>query len=215
MDADRRKQFVSIGVIAIVAGLGGLGLWQFGGANRDFLANQRQAAQQQRAAAGLSDEDAKRLIEWAERYVLAVQRRDCEQVIAMTIWMQDRLEYVRSHGDDERAAHDALCNDVHNPPAAGRFLSDGGADDAALFSPLAQVDVVSVDPGRDDLETASAGRVWVRVRYPSPAEALHDAEGRAIKTARAGLTFAADGRLVKAGIVGNAELDDESEVVYW
>jgi hypothetical protein len=104
---------------------------------------------------------------------------------------------------------------LRNPPESGQFLTDGGADDAVLFSPLAQVEVVSVDPGRDDLETPAAGRVWVRVRYPSPTEALHDEEGRAIKTVRAGLTFSSDGRLVKAGIVGNVEMDDESEVVYW
>lgn len=206
-------------VVLAFAVLGGLALWKFGGANRDFLAQHREIAQQQRAAAGLSDEEVERLLGWAQDYVQAVQRRDCEQVIGMTEWMQDRLEYVRERATDpaaaEQGAREELCESIRRVPPGRDELTDGGADDAALFSPLGEVDLVSVDPGRDDLETPSAGRVWLRVRYPTPNDALRSEDGRRVKTVRVGVTFSPEGRVVKAGVVGNAELDIESEPVYW
>ncbi len=217
--ADRRTQILSIAVVLLVTALGGLALWKSGGANREFLTNQRETALQKREAAGLSDEQVEQLLAWAEDYVHAVQRRDCEQVIAMTAWMQDRLDYVRARASDavaeEQAAREDLCQKIHRVPPDRSELSEGGVDDAALFTPLAEVELVSVDPGADDLEAPSAGRVWLRVRYPGPNDALRDASGRSIKTIRAGLTLSPEGRVIKAGIVGNVEIDTESEPVYW
>jgi hypothetical protein len=217
--ADRRRQLASIGVVLVFAALGLAGLWKFGGFNRDFFAHQREVAQQQRAASGLSDEEVERLVAWSDEYVQAVQRRDCEQVIATTLWMQDRLEYVREHAAQPavelEAAREALCEDLRHVPEGRDVLSDAGADDAALFRPTADVELVAIDPGRQDLESPAAGRVWLRIHYPSPGDALAGADGRRIKTARVGLTFSPEGRVIKAGVLGNAELDTESEPVYW
>jgi hypothetical protein len=215
----RYRQLTAIGVVALFTTLGALGLWVYGGANRQFVTQHRQIAEQKRAEAGLSDEQARQLIAWAEEYVNAVQRGDCNFVIAATIWMQDRLEYVRSHAADpaaeERAAREALCADIRNLPKDRRVITDGGAEDPALLTGLSRVDFVSVDPGREDLESPVAGRVWLRVRYPSAGEAPVDEIGRPIRTIRVGLTLTPDGHVVKAGVVGNMELDDESSVVYW
>jgi hypothetical protein len=217
--ANRRTQLTAIGVVLAFTALGAFGLWMSGGANREFVTQHRRIAEQKRAEAGLTDAQAKQLINWAEDYVHAVQRGDCDFVIAATIWMQDRLEYVRANAADpaaeERAAREALCNDVRNVPKARRVLTDAGADDAAVLTATSIVDYISVDPGRDDLESPSAGRVWIRVRYPAAGDALVDETGRPIRTVRMGLTLAPDGRVVKAGVTGNMEPDDEATVVYW
>ena len=152
-------------------------------------------------------------VETALVYARAFQAGDCEPVIAMTDWMQQRLEWVRGHGgapEAEQAARQELCERIAVRDPAGNRLRREGIEDRYVFLPGASVEVASVDAGRQDLSAETARRVWLRVSYTSPESAPRDEAGRAVSSLLAGVNLSAGGRGLKAGIVGTVEIDDMS-----
>ena len=154
----------------------------------------------------------------ALQFATAVGGGDCHTAIAMTGWMQDRLEYVQSTtGDDVAvsAAREDLCRQVQTRAPEGGQLRDEGIEDQYVFVPGAAFTVDRVDAGRDDLEKPCEGRAWIRVTYPSPSRGLRDRKGLSIHTLLVGVNLSRDGQVLKAGVRGNLEIDWDSVSTDW
>lgn len=204
-------------VAIAIAALGGLSLWYWGSPNRDFLEQQEQYRRSRdgvdAAVAGTLDSRGTRI---AERYVSAYQSGACSQVIELTWWMQERLHAVSGLGSDERgAAMEDLCELVKDRSMEANRLRPLGTEDQYVFTPLAQVEVTGVDDGRDDLVKPVMERVWMRVSYPVPTQALRDETGAPIKSLKVGVNVSSDEYVLKAGAIGNLEIDFESISYNW
>jgi gas vesicle protein len=153
----------------------------------------------------------------AWQYARAYQENNWEQVIAMTPWMEERLEYVaRSDGPEAVSeAREALFEQLGNRNLADNYLRDAGVEDQFLFTPGARLDYVTDDTGRDDLEAPVVRRTWIRVTYPSREKALLDRDGIPIRSLRVGVNVSEDGKVLKAGVSGNVDIDWNSIEYDW
>lgn len=146
----------------------------------------------------------------AMKYAQALQNGQFQQALLQLNWVQERLERVRAAqgtAEAENAALAQLVEEISTSARTGAVLRVEGIEDQFVFVPRALVGYSAADAGRADLERPTAGRAWLRVSYPEPAIAPKDVDGRSIKTLTVGLNVAADGRILKAEIVGNLEID--------
>lgn len=149
----------------------------------------------------------------ALRYVVAVQEGHCERVLEMTRWMRERIGYVKATDGSPGVVEDTrdnLCADLQDRPVEANVLTEEGIDDKFAFPPGALVEVVRRDEGRRDLGEPIDHRTWVRVTYPVERYAPRDTAGRAIRSMVVGISVSAQGLIVKAGVLGNLEVDRTS-----
>lgn len=202
-----------IGFLAI--GLFSLLYW--GAPNKKFLEEQRQFRQDLDSGGTLSKEEAdSNSVRIARRYVVAVQNRVCSQVIELTWWMQERLTRVREDTDalvDEGVTLDELCETIVTSERSR--LQVEGIEDRDVFEPMAEVRVIRVDAGRPDLVKSVSERVWLKVSYPVPTHAAVDPDGNPIKSMVVGMNISTDGYVLKAGVIGNLEIDFDSISYDW
>ncbi len=154
----------------------------------------------------------------ALHYAQAVQDGDCDTVIAMTQWMQERLQKVRlqtGSPTDIEAARRSLCQRLSRRQHEHAFLRPEGVEDSYLFAPGATLSIVGMDEGDPSLGDPVRERTWISVEYASRSSALRDAAGRPIRSLRAGVNIGPDGRVVKAGILGNVNIDAASILYDW
>lgn len=217
----RRKQTLPFAVAIGFAVLGGLGLWYFGSPTQRVLEASPgvgDGSEDEAVPGDISDNVAT----IAQRYARAVQAIDCNAVIDMTLWMRDRLEVARKDAGDPAAAEtnarEDLCRGIRTAAKGEGDLTLEGIEDGHVFSRSAQWSLSGLDAGRNDLAKAAAGRAWLNVSYPVPGSAPRDVRGdeeRPIKSMRVGVNVSADGYVLKASVVGNVEIDDESIAYYW
>ena len=212
-----RKAGVSVAVVIAFAALGGFALWYWGAPNEEFLRQQerfRQGRDAGVAAAGESPVSESATI--ARRYASAVQAVDCARVIALTWWMEERLRFAAKSGEETRgSAMEDLCNSLRVRDTAGNRLRPEGIEDQYVFAPMARIEVTSLDAGPQDLAKPVTERVWMHVSYPAPTQSLKDENGTPIKWLRVGVNVSADGYVLKAGVIGNLEIDFESISYNW
>lgn len=153
----------------------------------------------------------------AWRYAKAYQDGNWSQVLELTLWMEDRLAFVaRSDGADAVAQErENLIAQVSERRIADNHLRDVGVDDQYIFIPGARIEYVRDDAGRDDLEAAVARRTWFRVTYPAREKALLDKEGLPIRSVLVGVNVSLDGRVLKAEVVGNLDIDWDTITYDW
>jgi len=154
----------------------------------------------------------------ALRYAVAVHQNNCEEVLRMLWWVQERLALLAERGagevelDKER---ERLCEELLDRSVADNRLAEEGVGDAYLFVPGAKIRAVSADDGASGLAKPVRRRVWLRVTYPVLDRALRDSEGRAIRSLLAGVNVSADGFVLKAGVEGTVEIDRRSLTYAW
>jgi hypothetical protein len=151
-------------------------------------------------------------------YAKAVQEGDADSVIAMTLWMQERVERIRLEAQtaaQQDTALEQLKANMRNRRLERNQLGPEGIEDQYIFSAGATLTVAGVDEGRSDLARPAARRVWIRVTYPSRSAALHDANGKAIRAVTVGVNISEDGYVLKAGVLGNLDIDVESLTYDW
>lgn len=154
----------------------------------------------------------------AMRYAAAYQRGDAAEIIRMTWWMAERLRYVQMENGAREAydrAYQTLCDGVQERRVEGNRVSPEGIEDQYIFAPGAALEVVGVDEGRQDLSKPVAQRTWIRVTYPSRGPAPRDEAGNAIRSVTVGVNISRDGYVLKAGVVGNLEIDSDSFSCDW
>lgn len=159
-------------------------------------------------AAGYEDAAAN-----AMKYVQALQTGQYQQALLQLDWVRERLDRVRAAqgtADAENNALAQLAAQMASTDRSNAVLREEGIEDQYIFVPRAEVALSGADAGRGDLERPTAGRAWLRVRYPEPAVAPKGSDGRSIKTLTVGVNVAADGRILKSEIVGNLEIDEFS-----
>ena len=201
---------------AIMMGaLGGWGMWYWGA---PIMSAQQLSATQAAPQLAAPEEAAPSgpAVEAALRYAEAVALGDCPDVIARTNWVQDRLAYVRrteGTAEADAAARDAFCQELSVRSTEGNQLTLEGVGDQYVFRPGAEWTALAVEPGSPGLERPAQARVWFRVEFPEVVRALRDTGGHPIRYIDAAVHLSADGRVLKAGVEGNLEIDWES-VVY-
>jgi len=158
-------------------------------------------------------------------YAKALQANDCDEVIRLLAWMSDRLRRVALESSDPQrveAARKKLCEKVLARPYEDNVLRKEGIEDQFVFAPGAQCEVLSKDPGREDLGTAVSERVWIRVTYPrrETAPLAPVAEGRPdmkpVHQWVAGVNLSREnGQVLKAAVQGNLEIKKDSVTFDW
>lgn len=153
----------------------------------------------------------------AWQYAEAYQGGNWPRVIELTLWMEDRLAFVaRSEGTEAVAMErEQLVAQVSDRRIADNHLRDVGVDDQYIFVPGARIEYVRDDAGHDDLAAEVARRTWFRVTYPAREKALLDKEGLPIHSVLVGVNVSISGRVLKAEVVGNLDIDWDSITYDW
>jgi len=156
--------------------------------------------------------------EQAMAYARAVQNGDGEAAAAMVQWIVQRQQRLQLESHDPTV----IAQEVNRlrQRAVARTLENNqlrveGVRDAHVFAPGTRLAYIEEDEGPDDLDHPVAKRVWIRVTFPSPMRALLDMHGRPIRSLSAGVTISPDGFVVKAGILGNIQIDYASLSYDW
>lgn len=205
-------------VVAILFGVtGGLALWYWGVPNEEMIRRQTEPPAQSAPSSG--DGEALRSAGApALRYATAWQQGNCDEIIATTWWMQERLLHVRKLTGDEEAVNIAtneLCERIQQRLPEGNQLVTEGIYDQYLFSSDATCEVIRASTGRDDLAKPTKTAVWLRITYSTRQRAPRDRRGNPIRSLDAAINYAHDGYILKAGILGNAEIDWDSISLRW
>jgi len=152
----------------------------------------------------------------ARRYVAAMQEGNCDDAIALTLWMRERLEQVNLE-EPERVTEirETLCRSLNDRRLEGNRLTEEGMEDQYVLPPGAEIAYIRSDAGRTDLERAAAARVWAKVTYPRRERAPLDLAGAPIRSLVVGINTTSDAYILKAAVVGNLEIDWESIDIDW
>ncbi|MFO7774229.1 MAG: hypothetical protein R6W89_00385 [Candidatus Hydrogenedentota bacterium] len=202
------------GLFVVAAGIGLAVLWWLGNSAIPIGADYQSKAE----ARSQQDENGTLLSSVAWRYALAVRDSNCAEVTRMTLWMNERLDRVRAaHGDSEEleAARQALCRQITHRAIEGNQLTAEGVEAQYIFAPGVDLELIGVDKGTAGLKRPVAERSWIRVTYPHRGRALRDDEGRPIRSIVVGINVSQDGYILKAGVIGNLEVDRESIHYSW
>lgn len=150
-------------------------------------------------------------------YIEAVRDCDCEELVARTAWMQERLTNLAANATESELEEErrALCERACKRDDAGYRLVQEGVRDQYLFFPGITYQFVGKDGGRDDLAAPVATRAWVEVKFASPLRCLIDEAGRSISGLTVGINVSADGKVLKADVLGNAEIQYDSIRYSW
>lgn len=176
----------------------------------DHQAQQRGRVRQRESQTPLSS------VAW--RYALAVRENNCAEVVRMTLWMNERLDRVRAaHGNSEELeeARKTLCRQITRRAVEGNQLTPEGVEDQYVFAPGVQLELVGTDEGAEGLKRPVAERSWIRVTYPNRRRALRDHEGQPIRSIEVGVNVSQDGYVLKAGFIGNLDVDRDSIQYSW
>jgi len=151
-------------------------------------------------------------------YALALVNGDYEAAVDRVLWMTERLNRVRAREADEAAvaeAKEALILQLSTRTVAENQLTPEGVEDEYVFASGSALRWLRHDEGRDDLEAPVARRDWIRVTYPSRTRALRDLNGIPIRSIVVGINTDRGGQVLKAGVVGNLEIDPASITYDW
>jgi len=154
----------------------------------------------------------------AMQYAAAFQENNCEEVVRLTQWMQERLRRVRVESGDAaafEAEKAALCARIRDRAVEGNQLRPEGIEDQYVFVPGARLEPVAVDEGWADLEQPVRQRVWIRVTYANRRHALRDETGLPVKAVTVGVNVSPEGLVLKAEVVGNVDILRETLSYDW
>lgn len=152
----------------------------------------------------------------AMRYARALQEGNCDEAIALTFWMRERIERAQLENPKRLAdIREELCRSLTDRRIEGNRLAEEGMEDQYLLAPGCELTLVGVDKGRDDLERPAASRAWIRVTYPREEGAPLDLAGLPIRSLVAGINTTTDSYVLKAAVVGNLEIPLDSIDTNW
>lgn len=218
MSRDIAKGALPFAFIAVFVLAGGFSLWYWGAPNASHILEKTRDADgalntQKIPLAELGDA-SRRALEYAQ----SVKNGDCDQVVALTWWMQERLQWISLQAESpeklKRVRHE-MCSTLQDRTDQDNRLSVHGVADQYILVPGVRVEAVDVDSGRSDLAKPVANRTWIRVEFPMESQALRDLEGRPLRSLRAGINVSTDGYVLKAGVIGNLDIDWDSFNYAW
>ena len=199
-----------LGVVIAFALLGGISLWYWGPPNASNSRNPLWIPPAPEELAAIPEEELNEPARRALAYAEAMLSGQCEDVAGMTWWFQERLRHLGTNAPDTD-----FCEEIRRRTPEKNQLADGGIEDQYLFVPGVEIVVIAVDTGRTDLARPVAQRTWLRVRYPMKSQALRDEIGVPIHSLRVGVNVTADGYVLKAGVLGNLDIEWDSFNYSW
>ena len=165
-----------------------------------------------------TDEGESRASLSALAYAEALKRGDTEEVIGRTRWMQDRLKRVLLETGDSDAVEEArskLADKLTDRRLEGNQLRPEGVEDQYVFPPDCALRLAGEGVGPEGLAGRAEAMVWIEVTYPTQERALLDESGAPIRSLLAGVALSAEGDVLKAGVVGNMQIDRDKIGYDW
>lgn len=218
MSRDNARKGAQYSAVVLFALIGGFALWHWGAPNAGHIIEKTERERSAARPVPIPMDrlgDASRV---ALHYARAVRDGRCDDVIAVTWWMQERLRYVEQDpgGAGELAkARDALCSELARRAQHENEIGVDGIEDRYLFQPGVTIEPVEVDEGRLDLAKSVANRTWLYLEYDRQSQAPRDVEGEPIRSLVVGVNVSTDGYVLKAGVIGNVEINWDSISRYW
>jgi hypothetical protein len=154
----------------------------------------------------------------AMRYARALQDGDADGVMEMTLWIIDRLRHTALGSDDPSQVENAralLRRKLTERTVEGNQLTPQGIEDKYIFAKGASLEAVGLTEGRSDLHVPARICTWIRVTYPHARNALRGDVGAPIRSVTVGIHESEGGLVLKAGIIGNVEIDYDSISYDW
>lgn len=108
-----------------------------------------------------------------------------------------------------------LCRQLTERRLESAQYGASGIEDRYVFMPGADVEVIAVEGGREDLSRDTEESVVFRVTYPAPERALRDEHGLPVRSLEARVWVSREGLVLKAGVLGDAEVDPDSFRYEW
>ena len=146
------------------------------------------------------------------QYIRALQSREYARTIALTEWMQTRIQ--QSPPESRPAIEAELLTSLQHRTPAENELRLEGLEDPYLFATGALIKPLATDPGRTDLDQPIHHRTWFEITYPDPATAPLGPTHQRLHTLRAALNISTTGLILKANVIGNAEIDPDTLTTY-
>ena len=197
-------------VVIAFALFGGLSLWYWGPPNASIRSSPLWIPPAPEELEAIPEEELNELARRALDYADAMRNGQCEEVARMTLWIQERLRHLGTNTPDTD-----FCEEIRRRTPQGNQITDGGIEDQYLFVPGVEIVPIAVDTGRTDLARPVAQRTWLRVRYPMKSQALRDGTGVPIHSLRVGVNMTADGYVLKAGVLGNLDIEWDAFNYSW
>lgn len=189
---------------------GGLSMWYWGPPNASNHRNALRAPSAPEELEAIPEQALNDLARSALGYADAIRDGRCEDVAGLTWWLQERLQNLGTNTPDT-----GFCEEMKRRTPESNQLTAGGIGDQYLFVPGVEIVAVTVDVGRKDLARPVAQRTWLRVQYPMKSQALRDETGVPIHSLRVGVNMTADGYVLKAGVLGNLDIEWDSLNYSW
>lgn len=207
-------------LVSVMALLGAVAIIKLGPPSSVYLDGQNLNSSQEDAQSGLDpirDSTRDKLV---KQYVLAYQSKNCDEVIQLTWWIQERMAHIESQyeGNAEQIAleQSQLCEELfeHNPDQSS--INILGLHDQSLMGPISTIKIIGADSGRDDLDKPVVERVWVEFVYSNPQTAPRTQNGlSSIHSLIAGVNISQDNLILKGSSRGNWEIDLTSISTKW
>lgn len=205
-------------IAAIAFGaIGGFSLWYWGVPDASDILEKRDKARRAKALENLEivEGEGNRA---AIDYVRTLQSGQCESAIELTSWMQERLRNAKMAGastDRLLEIRQDLCERLTTRTPEGNQLAQEGVEDQYIFNPTCTWKVVGLDDGREGLSERVNDRTWFEVAYSSKVHSLRDIRGAPIKSLVVGVNISERGHVLKAGVIGNVDIDLETLSYSW
>jgi len=202
------KDFLPL-VSAISMGVIGVGsLLYFGSPNKEYLdkqkLNQKETKIELRPAKNPFHVDS---------YIEAIQTRDCDYILRVTWWMQERLRNAqaddRSRTDLDRIKQE-MCDSMFQLEKNDYSLSLVGLVDGALFPQGVEWKILGADAGIDSLAKPVLERIWIELTYSGVPNGPKTSQGIPLKSMIAGINISEDQYILKGDIRGNWNIDQKS-----
>jgi hypothetical protein len=148
-----------------------------------------------------------------DSYIKALQTRDCEYIIRVTWWMQERLRNELAKGTSQKDLDSIkldMCNSMFQLENSDYLLSLEGLVDGALFPQGVEWKVLGADAGINTLSKPVLERIWVELTYSGVPNGPKTNGGIPLKSIVAGVNISKDQYILKGDIRGNWNIDQES-----
>ena len=150
----------------------------------------------------------------AVQYALDIQKGRSTEAVNRIWWMVERLRRDSDKNEIEETKA-KLSRTLAERIKGQNILRLEGVEDKYIFCPGAGIELFDVDEGLSDLEKEVESREWLKVRYPNKSVALKDVDGKPIRSLIVGVNVSKDGYILKAGVIGNLDIDWDSISYNW
>lgn len=153
-------------------------------------------------------------------YIRAYQNGNYEQIIQQTLWIQDRIQFLReieNKNDDEiQQEIKRIVEQLKEKDINENFLTPNGVDDKYLFSSDSTIKVIDIQKNNTEEEDPRIKeKYYLKIEYHKPSTALRNEKQIPIQSLIAVISITENGKVVKTNIKGNAQIIANSIKVWY